>query len=359
MKKVLVAMSGGVDSSVTAYLLQQKGYECIGVTMKLYNNSTIGVPSGSGHTCCTLDDVEDAQSVAFRLGIPHYVFNFSDDFEQKVIQKFVSVYQRGFTPNPCIDCNRYLKFGHLYRRAKELDCDYIATGHYVQVAENSGKFLLKKAADKSKDQSYVLYSLTQDQLAHTLFPLGGLSKPEVREIAEKQGFLNAHKHDSQDICFIPDGDYLSFLEHYTGVKSLPGDFVDLQGKVLGKHRGAAGYTIGQRRGLGLAMPEPVYVCGKNMVNNTVTVGPETALYSCSLVAEDWNWIVPPPDGVFQAKAKIRYSQTEHNALVQVEDGKVYVTFDEPQRAISPGQAVVLYDGDIVLGGGTITEARET
>lgn len=357
MKKVLVAMSGGVDSSVTAYLLQQQGYECIGATMKLYHNSTIKAPSGSENTFGTSDDVEDAQCAAFRLGIPHYVFHFSDDFEQNVIQKFVYGYQKGFTPNPCIDCNRYLKFGQLYRRAKELGCDFIATGHYVQIAEDSGKFLLKKAADKSKDQSYVLYSLTQEKLAHTLFPLGGLTKAEVREIAEKQGFLNARKHDSQDICFIPDGDYLSFLEHYTGTKSLPGDLIDLQGNVLGKHRGAAAYTIGQRRGLGLAMPEPVYVCGKNMAENTVTVGPETALYSRGLTAEEWNWIVPPPEGTFQAWAKIRYSQKEHSASIQAEGDKVYVTFDEPQRAISPGQAVVLYEGDIVLGGGTITKAE--
>jgi len=357
MKKVLVAMSGGVDSSVTAYLLQQQGYECIGVTMKLYNNETAGLPSGDGHTCCSLDDVEDARSVAYRLGIPHYVFNFADDFEEKVIQKFVSEYQRGFTPNPCIDCNRYLKFGHLYRRAKELECDFIATGHYAQIVEDSGRFILKKAADYSKDQSYVLYSLTQEQLSHTLFPLGGLAKAEVREIAEKEGFINARKHDSQDICFVPDGDYLSFLERYTGEKSVPGNLVDLQGNVLGKHRGAAGYTIGQRRGLGLAMPQPVYVCRKNMAENTVTVGLESELYSRRLTAEEWNWIVPPPEGEFQADAKIRYSQTEHRASIQPGNGKVSLIFDEPQRAISPGQAVVLYQGDIVLGGGTIVDAK--
>ena len=357
MKKVLVAMSGGVDSSVAAYLLQQQGFECIGVTMKLYNNSIAGLPSGNGHTCCSLDDVEDARSVAYRLGIPHYVFNFADDFEEKVIQKFVSEYRRGFTPNPCIDCNRYLKFGHLYRRAKELECDCIATGHYAQIEtdETSGHLLLKKAADRTKDQSYVLYSLTQEQLAHTMFPLGGMTKAEVRKIAEEQGFVNARKHDSQDICFVPDGDYLAFLERYTGEKSVPGNLVDIEGNVLGKHRGAAGYTIGQRRGLGLAMPQPVYVCRKDMEENTVTVGLEADLYSRRLTAEDWNWIVPPPDGGFRADAKIRYSQTEHSAFIQAENGKVSITFDEPQRAISPGQAAVLYQGDVVLGGGTITD----
>lgn len=357
MKKVLVAMSGGVDSSVTAYLLQRQGYECIGATMKLYGNAVIGEPAGSGHTCCSLDDVEDARSVAFRLGIPHYVFNFSEDFEQRVIQKFVQSYREGLTPNPCIDCNRYLKFGHLYRRARELDCDYIATGHYARIEEENGVFYLKKAADRSKDQSYVLYSLTQEQLSHTLFPLGGMTKAEVREIAESQGFLNARKHDSQDICFIPSGDYPAFLEGYTGEKFVPGNLVDLEGKVLGKHRGAAAYTIGQRRGLGLAVPEPVYVCGKNMAENTVTVGPESALFSRRLTAKDWNWILPPPEEEFQALAKIRYSQTEHSAVVHTENGRVYVTFDTPQRAISPGQAVVLYHGDSVLGGGTIAAAE--
>ena len=220
-EKVLVAMSGGVDSSVAAYLLQQQGYACIGVTMRLYENETAGIPRG--HTCCSLDDVEDARAVAYDLGMPYYVLNFTEEFDEKVIRKFVQVYQNGGTPNPCIDCNRYLKFDHLLNRARELGCDYIATGHYVQRwQDENGRWGLRKNDDPGKDQSYVLYSLTQDQLAHTLFPLGGMHKDAVRAIAEEQGLCNARKHDSQDICFVPDGDYAAFLERYTGQPMQPG-----------------------------------------------------------------------------------------------------------------------------------------
>ena len=255
-EKVLVAMSGGVDSSVAAYLLQQQGYACIGVTMRLYENETAGIPRG--HTCCSLDDVEDARTVAYDLGMPYYVLNFTEEFDEKVIRKFVQVYQNGGTPNPCIDCNRYLKFDHLLNRARELGCDYIATGHYVQRwQDENGRWGLRKNDDPGKDQSYVLYSLTQDQLAHTLFPLGGMHKDAVRAIAEEQGLCNARKHDSQDICFVPDGDYAAFLERYTGQPMQPGNFVDEQGHVIGRHKGAARYTIGQRKGLGLAMGAPV------------------------------------------------------------------------------------------------------
>lgn len=353
-EKVLVAMSGGVDSSVAAYLLQQQGYACIGVTMRLYENETAGIPRG--HTCCSLDDVEDARAVAYDLGMPYYVLNFTEEFDEKVIRKFVQVYQNGGTPNPCIDCNRYLKFDHLLNRARELGCDYIATGHYVQRwQDENGRWGLRKNDDLGKDQSYVLYSLTQDQLAHTLFPLGGMHKDAVRAIAEEQGLCNARKHDSQDICFVPDGDYVGFMERYTGKYYPDGDFVELDGRVVGRHHGAVRYTCGQRKGLGLALGAPVYVCGKDMEKNTVTVGPESALFTTTLVAGDFNWIsIPELTAPMRVKAKARYRQTEQPATVRpLDNGLVQVVFDEPQRAITRGQAVVLYDGDVVVGGGTI------
>lgn len=282
--RVLVAMSGGVDSSVAAWLLQRQGYECVGVTMKLYQNETVG---RKGHTCCALEDVEDARSVARRLGIPHYTFNFCESFDEQVMRKFAESYRRGDTPNPCIDCNRYLKFGHLFHRAEVLGIDYIATGHYARIClEPGGRRALRKAADPARDQSYVLASMTQEQLSKTLFPLGGLHKAEVRAMAEEQGFCNARKHDSQDICFVPDGDYAAFLERYTGKACSPGDILDREGRVLGRHKGAVRYTLGQRKGLGISGPEPLYVCGKSMEDNTVTVGPESALYGSALLAED-------------------------------------------------------------------------
>ena len=355
-RKALIAMSGGVDSSVAAYRMIRDGYDCIGVTMRLYDNEMIGNRS---KTCCSLDDVEDARSVAFRLGIPYYVFNFKEDFEEKVISKFVSCYEHGATPNPCIDCNRYLKFESLLHRAQVLGCDCVATGHYAIIRQDpaTGRYLLYKAAHVEKDQSYVLYSLTQQQLAHTRFPLGDLSKDQVRQIAREQGFFNASKRDSQDICFVPDGDYVAFMERYTGRHYPSGDFLDLQGNVVGRHAGAVGYTIGQRKGLGLAMGAPVYVCSKDMEKNTVTVGPDQALFSASLRANDWNWFpFPELTAPMRVMAKARYRQKEQPATVYPEDGGfARVVFDEPQRAITPGQAVVLYDGDLVVGGGTITE----
>ena len=241
--QAMIAMSGGVDSSVAAYLMQQAGYDCMGVTMKLYENEDAGVPRG--HTCCALDDVEDARRVAYALGMPYYVFNYKDAFREQVMARFAAAYQHGATPNPCLDCNRYLKFGLLETRARALGCDVLATGHYARVEQlPDGRYTLKKAVDATKDQSYVLAWLTQEQLAHTRFPLGGLHKTEAREIAEAHGFCNAHKHDSQDICFVPDGDYAAAVERLTGAHSEPGRFVDTQGKVLGTHRGIIHYTIG-------------------------------------------------------------------------------------------------------------------
>ena len=355
MKKALIAMSGGVDSSVAALLMQQKGYECVGATMKLFENEQAGVKREK--TCCSLDDVEDARSVAYRLHMPYYVFNFTANFEKEVMDRFVHAYENGWTPNPCIDCNRYLKFEKLYLRMQEMQMDTIVTGHYARVAydETSGRYLLKKGLDGSKDQSYVLYNLTQEQLAHTQFPVGELSKHRVREIAEEHGFLNADKPDSQDICFVPDGDYVGFMERYTGKFYPDGDFIDTTGKVVGRHHGAVRYTNGQRKGLGLALGAPVYVCDKDMEKNTVTVGPESELFTTTLVAGDFNWIsIPELTAPMRVKAKARYRQPEQPATVRpLPDGKVEVEFEEPQRAITRGQAVVLYDGDIVVGGGTI------
>ena len=353
-EKVLVAMSGGVDSSVAAYLLQQQGYACIGVTMRLYENETAGIPRG--HTCCSLDDVEDARAVAYDLGMPYYVLNFTEEFDEKVIRKFVQVYQNGGTPNPCIDCNRYLKFDHLLNRARELGCDYIATGHYVQRwQDENGRWGLRKNDDPGKDQSYVLYSLTQDQLAHTLFPLGGMHKDAVRAIAEEQGLCNARKHDSQDICFVPDGNYGDFIERRTGKKYESGDFVDQQGHVLGQHKGLLRYTIGQRKGLGLALPAPLYVRRKDMAKNQVILSPEKDLYTKELLAKDFNWIsCEPPKEPIKVTAKTRYRAKEAPAMAQaLPGGTVKVVFEEPVRAVTGGQAVVLYDEDVVVGGGTI------
>ena len=353
-EKALVAMSGGVDSSVAAFLTQQH-YDCIGATMRLFDNALLGENAES--SCCSLDDVEDARAVAFRLGIPYHVFNFSGQFKEKVVDKFISCYECGATPNPCIDCNRYLKFEQLLQRAGLLGCKYIVTGHYAQIRydDSCGRYLLYKAVDLSKDQTYVLYSLSQAQLAHIRFPLGGMTKEQVRQIAQEQNFLNAHKKDSQDICFIPDGDYVAFMERYTGKHYAPGDFLDLNGNTVGKHSGAVSYTIGQRKGLGLAMGEPVYVCCKDMEKNTVTVGPNEALFRTELLANDWNWFpFPELTEPIRVKAKVRYRHTEQPATVYPQkNGYARVVFDTPQRAITTGQAVVLYDNDLVVGGGTI------
>lgn len=358
LPKALIGMSGGVDSSVAVYLMQQAGFDCIGATMRLFSNDVLGQDQES--TCCSLDDVEDARSVAFRLGIPHHTFSFKDDFRQQVMDKFVRCYEQGLTPNPCIDCNRCLKFGTMLRRARELGCDYVVTGHYARIRqdETTGRYLLYKAADTAKDQTYFLYCLTQEQLAHIRFPLGELTKAQVRQIAEEQGFINARKHDSQDICFVPDGDYKAFMERYTGKQYPAGDYLDLDGNVVGRHKGAVGYTLGQRKGLGLAMGAPVYVCSKDMAHNTVTVGPNEALFANGLVARDWYWFpFPALTEPMEVTVKTRHSQFEQAATVYpMEDGYAGVEFRQPLRAVTPGQAVVLYQGDMVLGGGTITEA---
>ena len=342
-RKVMIAMSGGVDSSVTAWLLRRQGYECVGVTMRQREETA---------------DIQDAADVARRLGIPHAVADLRREFAERVMRPFVRSYERGDTPNPCVTCNRYLKFGALLQIARDMGADYIATGHYARICWTpaASRWAVRKGLEAARDQSYVLACLTQAQLSRTLFPLGRLTKAETRQIAAEQGFLNAHKHDSQDICFIPDGDYPGFLEHFTGKTYPPGDILDTDGHVIGAHRGAVRYTLGQRKGLGVSAPQPLYVCGKSMSDNTVTLGTNESLFRRELVSDDWVWgAIPPPDAPFRACAKIRYHHTEAPADVSPSpDGTVTVRFDAPQRAITTGQAVVLYQNDTVLGGGTIT-----
>ncbi len=358
-KTALIAMSGGVDSSVAAYLMLKGGYDCLGVTMRLFRNEDIG--RSSAHPCCAQEDIDDAAEVAFALDIPHIVPDLTAQFRQQVMDRFVRRYRQGQTPNPCIDCNRYLKFGRLFQIADEQGKRIVVTGHYARAEYDSaaGRYLLKKALDDRKDQSYVLYMLTQAQLSRIRFPLGGMRKSEVRAIAEAQGFCNAAKHDSQDICFVPDGDYGQFLQIYTGKPCKDGTLLDESGRVIGTHRGAERYTIGQRRGLAVAAGERVYVIAKDMEKNTVTLGPDAALYSRSLQADDLNWIsIPSLNAPIRCRAKVRYRQPEQWATVfPEEEGRVRVVFDAPQRAITPGQAVVFYDGDTVIGGGTIGERK--
>lgn len=352
-KKVMIGMSGGVDSSVAAFLLQKESLEVTGATMKLYNNEDIDFVSEK--TCCSLDDVLDAKSVCARLGIRHYTLNMTDDFKKEVIERFISAYQNGFTPNPCIDCNRYMKFSKMLHKAQELDIDYVATGHYARIEKQGDRYILKKAVDLSKDQSYVLYSLTQEQLKVTKFPLGNYTKQQVREIAEENGFVNARKHESQDICFVPDGDYSKFIEYYTGKTYPCGDFVDMNGKRLGEHKGIIRYTIGQRRGLGLALPASMYVVEKDIDNNKVILGFNDDLFKKEVNVKNISFTAC--DGLDKPErlcAKIRYNQKEQPATVtQTDENHFTIVFDEPQRAITKGQAAVLYDGDTVVGGGTI------
>ena len=348
-KRVLVAMSGGVDSSAAAALLVRQGYDCDGAMLKLYR--------GKDGRCCSADDAEDARQAAARLGMRFYVFNETEKFQHCVMDRFVSEYVAGRTPNPCIDCNRELKFGALLERALTLGYDYIATGHYarVDVDPDTGRYRLLRGRERRKDQSYVLYQLTQHQLRHLLLPVGDYDKPAIREQARQAGLENADKGDSQDICFVPDGDYAGFIARYTGRDCPAGDFVDESGRVFGRHKGIMHYTVGQRKGLGIAADAPLYVKRIDAAENRVVLSGNDALFSRELTANDFNWIaydVPPRE--LRATARVRYHQREQAATVTVlEDGHVHLVFDEPQRAITPGQAVVLYDGDTVLGGGTI------
>ena len=353
--RTLIAMSGGVDSAVAALLAKERGDECVGVTMKLFENEDVG--EDSGRSCCSLSDAEDARRVAQLLGIPFYIFDFTAEFRDQVIGRFVSAYMEGRTPNPCIDCNRFIKFRRLFERMEAMDFDYVATGHYARISRDGagGRRLLLKAADGAKDQSYVLYAMTQKQLAHTFFPLGGMTKGETRKIAEQRGFVNARKKDSQDICFVRGGNYGDFIENYTGMAFPSGDFTDREGNILGHHQGVIRYTIGQRKGLGKAMGRPMYVTEIEPEERRVTLGSREDLYETRARAGDINLIACERlDRPARVTAKIRYGQPAMPATaVQEGEDSLMVEFDSAQRAITKGQALVLYDGDVVIGGGTI------
>ena len=350
--KALIAMSGGVDSSVAAYLTQKEGLACMGAIAKMCDRALLG-------DAYSQQSIADAQAVAARLGIDFHILDAVDAFKHAVVDDFIGSYEQGLTPNPCVQCNKCIKFSYLLDLALNMGCSCIVTGHYAQIRQDqsTGRYLLCKAVDEAKDQSYFLAGLTQHQLAHARFPLGSYTKSQIRQIAQEQGFLTASKRDSQDICFIPDGDFMAFISRYTGKTYADGDFLDLQGNAVGRHTGAIRYTLGQRKGLGLAMGAPVYVCSKDMANNTVTVGPEDALYTKTLIARGWNWIpFPALSAPMQVNAKARSRHIPQSAVVYpMDDGSAKVVFDTPQRAITPGQTVVLYQGDMVVGSGTITE----
>ena len=348
-------MSGGVDSSVAALLVKEAGIGAVGCTMRLYDGAESGKEDPAGRTCCSLEDTEDAGAVARRLGIPYYVFNFKEEFREKVMEPFADAYLAGITPNPCIACNRHLKFAKLLERAKILGCDAVVTGHYARIAEKDGRMRLLKAKEPEKDQSYVLYQMDQETLRHVLFPLGEYSKEETRRIAEQNGFLNARKPDSQDICFVPDGDYAKVVEAISGLRSKPGDFVRSDGTKLGRHKGVIHYTVGQRRGLGIAGPAPYYVIRIDVPQNRVVLGFKEELYSAAARLGEVNWIAGTvPEEPVRCGVRIRYHHPEEAATVFPEaDGTARVLFDKPQRAITPGQAAVFYDGEEVLGGGVI------
>lgn len=356
-KRVVIGMSGGVDSSVAAYLLKEQGYDVIGITMQIWQDMREDVFEREGG-CCSLSAAEDARRVCSKLDIPFYVVNFKEIFEKKVIDYFVDEYFQGRTPNPCIACNRYIKFDALLNKAKALEADYVATGHYARVTfdEKYNRYVLKKSATLKKDQTYALYNLTQEQLGATLMPLGDYNtKDVVRQIAYEQHLGVASKPDSQEICFVDDDDYGRFLSERKPGAIKPGCFVDTKGNVLGKHNGIVNYTVGQRKGLGIALGKPMFVVELIPDKNLVVLGDETEVFSKELIASDVNLILYEKlTAPIKVKAKIRYSAQEAPCTVEpLADDKIRVVFDEPQRAITPGQAVVLYDGDYVVGGGTI------
>ncbi len=353
-------MSGGVDSSLAAVLLKEQGYDLIGITLRQWVPGEYEELELPERACCSLSSVEDARRMAQQLEIPYYVLNFKQAFHDEVVTRFVTGYQRGETPNPCIACNRYIRFDRLYRKARELGADYVATGHYASIERGpNGRYLLKRAKDDSKDQSYMLYTIGQEQLAHTLYPLGGMTKVQARAMAKQFGLDVAEKPDSQDICFVPDGDYRRFLSDYLGVSPVPGTMVDTSGNVVGQHTGLVNYTVGQRKGLGIASQDPLYVVELIPETNTVVVGGKHELASCELECYDLNFI--PFDRLelpITVQAKVRYRGTASPAIISPVPGmdRCRVRFECPQRAITPGQAVVFYDGELVVGGGTIARA---
>jgi tRNA-specific 2-thiouridylase len=359
VRKVVVAMSGGVDSSVAAALLKEEGYQIIGITMQLWPADKSGDRFGG---CCGTSAIEDAKKVAYKLGIPHYVMDFRDIFAEKVIADFCREYSSGRTPNPCIRCNQYIKFDALWEKARGLGADFIATGHHARVEKDktTGRYLLKKGVDRQKDQSYFLYALTQEQIEHILFPIGNYTKGQVRKIARELVLPVADKPGSQEICFIPDDNYAEFLKDYIPRAAEPGIILNEQGNIVGHHQGILFYTIGQRKGLGIAAKGPLYVIDIKPERNTIVVGEREEAFGDELIADSLNWITF--DRLTQpvrARAKIRYRHPEAEAIaVPIDKDKIYVKFTEPQLAITPGQAIVFYDGDTVIGGGTIASARK-
>lgn len=354
-KKVVVGMSGGVDSSVAAYLLKQQGYDVVGVTMQIWQDESHEEIEKKGG-CCGLSAVDDARRVAAMLDIPYYVMNFKSEFKRDVIDYFVREYLAGRTPNPCIACNRYVKWESLLTRSIQIGADYIATGHYARICElPNGRYAIRNSVTAKKDQTYALYNLTQEQLKRTLMPIGDYTKEQVRKIAEDIGLMVAGKPDSMEICFVPDNDYASFIEKETGVTSVPGDFVDVDGNVIGKHRGVIHYTVGQRKGLGIALGKPAFVVAIRPEQNQVVIGEDRDVYTERLYANNLNFMaVDDISEPVHVKAKIRYSHEGAYCTVRkIDSDTIECIFDQPVRAVTPGQAVVLYDGEYVLGGGTI------